>query len=296
MRRGLLVFAVITLGCSGECDCDEPASPGPSWIDIPDGSFLMGRTEDLDLTDHSPEHQVSLSAYRIGLFEVTNTEYAVFLNTFGATGPTGPYLDLLAGHVRFDAETLTYFVEYGFERHPITGVSWYGADAYCRAVGMRLPTEAEWEMAARGQCTSFPLCTVAGPRYPWGDDSPACGLANYAADAADCVGDTSPVGWYTESASQMGVYDMSGNVYEWVADWYGSDYYDSSPTQDPPGPPIGDYKVLRGGSWAHSQEKLPTWERFSAAPSALGAPLGFRCAATLNSARRSSFLRRAANR
>jgi formylglycine-generating enzyme required for sulfatase activity len=160
-----------------------------------------------------------------------------------------------------------YVVERGFEDHPATQVSWYGAQAYCQWAGARLPTEAEWEKAARG---------IDGRLYPWGNEAPNCDKAQY----GDCGGMTVPVGSRPAGASRYGVLDMGGNVWEWVADWYGPAYYSSSPAQNPQGPDSGERRVFRGGSWGYPPAFLRTADRARNRPTYAGFNVGFRCAAT----------------
>jgi formylglycine-generating enzyme required for sulfatase activity len=151
-------------------------------------------------------------------------------------------------------------VEKGYEDHPVTNVSWYGAQAYCETFGMRLPTEAEWEKAARG---------TDGRRYPWGNSTDPGKL-----NAAHRLGDTAPVGTHPEGASPYGVHDLAGNVWEWTADWYAA--YPGSPHTSTF---FGKkYKVVRGGSWNHPDSDASAAHRDLAHPARRIHVVGFRCA------------------
>ncbi|HSR31307.1 MAG TPA: SUMF1/EgtB/PvdO family nonheme iron enzyme, partial [Anaerolineae bacterium] len=158
-----------------------------------------------------------------------------------------------------------YVVERDFENHPMTQVSWYGAQAYCEWVGANLPTEAEWEKAARD---------VDGRLYPWGNRTPDCRKSQY----GDCAGATVPVGSMPSGASPYGALDMAGNVWEWVADWYDASYYNYSPVQNPKGTNSGERKVFRGGSWGYPPAFIRTTDRARNRPTYAGFDIGFRCA------------------
>jgi formylglycine-generating enzyme required for sulfatase activity len=167
----------------------------------------------------------------------------------------------------------------GISDHPVMQISWNDAQAYCNWVGRRLPTEAEWERAARGEKRY---------RFPWGDGRAAGNLVNFAdarlqvswasTDVRDGHTYTAAVGSFPDGASPCNVLDMAGNVWEWVADWYGSDYYLSSPAENPLGPTEGLFRVLRGGSWANNPKYLRVAERQTGLPDGTSDSIGFRCA------------------
>jgi len=263
-----------------EADTDvyEPAEEGYQAIDqmrnskdgaemvfVPAGEFLMGSEGRDANNDESPEHIVYLDAYWIYKHEVTNEQIAVFLNARGNQVDEGVYwLDAGSGYARIHQVSGEWMPDSGYADHPVVEMSWYGAQAYCTWVGGRLPTEAEWEKAARGE---------EGRTYPWGEESPTCSLAQF----HGCSGQTVPVGSFLDGASPYGALDMAGNVWEWVADWYDPDYYASSPDTNPSGPGSGIYGVLRGSSWYDGERSLHASHRSWSFRNFTFGSIGFRC-------------------
>ncbi len=229
-------------------------------------------------TDEVPLHTVVLSAYSIDKYEVTNAQYAVFLNNHGSNDCKGhDCMHLESEDIHILKQDDEYVVEEGYEDHPAIVVTWYGAHTYCSAGGKRLPTEAEWEKAARGT-------TIQA--FPWGDQLPDCTYANYD-NHGFCVGDTAPVGSYPLGASrEYGAMDLAGNVWEWVSDWYDYDYYHTYPEDgwplNPTGPESGLYKGVRGGGWLCIESALRVANRHYYHPYIIfDNTIGFRCVDTV---------------
>lgn len=221
---------------------------------IPAGEFWMGVDGMIGLEDEKPRHKVWLDGYQMDLYEVTVARYARFL---AATHHEQPAY----------WETVD-LAEHG--ERPVIGVTWEDAEAYCTWAGKRLPTEAEWEKAARG---------TDERKYPWGNKKPSPALANYALGARFSYSQVlMPVGTYKESKSPYGLFDMGGNVWEWTQDWYDGAYYEKSPEKNPTGPDKGQFKVLRGGSWSDMAKYMLTYGRFKLPPSTRNSYTGFRCA------------------
>jgi|GEM_PF-2456202 len=241
---GALVIALVVWG-------PRWLTPKPdiAWVDIPAGTFRMGSDPAVDsqaYSDEMPQHDVTLDAFRIGTYEVTNADYAQCVKATVCNEP---------------ADTETY-LDIAYAWHPVVTVSWYDAKTFCEWVGGRLPTEAEWEYAARGD---------TGYVYPWGNTDPTCELANY----YECGGDTMPVGSLPDGASPFGAMDMAGNVWEWTADWYGE--YSEEMQYNPTGPERGDYRVLRGGSFDGHPSYLRASNRSYDGPVLRDDDVGFRC-------------------
>ena len=232
---------------------------------VPAGEFTMGSDPGEGDSNEEPEHTVYLDAYYIDKYEVTNRQYCDFMNEWGSNddGEGHSLLDLDDADCQIYESGGTYYVESGKDSFPVIEVSWYGAKTYCEWRGGRLPTEAEWEKAARG---------TDERKYPWGNGEPDDTYANYGGIA----GHTTPVGSYEKGESPYGCYDMAGNVYEWCNDWYYANYYSVSPHINPQGPASGTYRVIRGGSWLHNSYNLRCGNRNYYTPSCTWNYSGFR--------------------
>jgi len=225
---------------------------GMTLLYVPAGEFTMG--SDNGNADEKPVHQVNLDAFWIDLTEVTNSMYAKCVKDGKCDPPSS-------------TKSYTHDNYYGnsqFDNYPVIYVSWDNAKAYCTWADRRLPTEAEWEKAARGTNANV---------YPWGNNAPNSNLLNY----NNVVGDTTAVGKYPNGKSLYGAYDMAGNVWEWVADWYSDTYYIGSPSSNPLGPDSGQDRVLRGGSWNHDYDFVRSADRNGYSPTITDSHFGFRC-------------------
>jgi formylglycine-generating enzyme required for sulfatase activity len=290
--------AAVLLGAGGDALGQErliKGQDGAEMVLVPAGAFWMGsQTEDIQMRvddckksvkpenrdkcdewfrDEGPQRQIFVDAFYIDRYEVTNALFERFLTarSYRTTAETegwgwvfrpsdGRWEKLKGATWRAPGGPGTSAPP----THPVVQVSWYDADAYCKWVNERLPTEAEWEKAARG---------VDGRRYPWGEDW----------NAARANGDmsakaTRPVGSYAAGVSPYDIHDMSGNVFEWVADWHDPSFYPRQPERNPSGPASGQQRVLRGGGWHSRPIALRAASRGSGVMDFRYNYTGFRCA------------------
>ena len=261
-RSGFLILCLLALA-----GCPKNQNPPEGMVLIPAGEFIMGSNKvDTEgkaaefgtvkpwYLDEHPQHKVNLPSYFMDKYEVTNTAYKPFVDATGSRPPENwPSGKIPSGR----------------ENYPVTYVNWYDAERFCQWAGKRLPTEAQWEKAARG---------TDGRDYPWGNEFDAT-----KANTGDTgIGDLTPVGHFEAGKSPYGVYDMAGNVWEWTSDWYqpyaGSDYTSET---------FGEkFKVIRGSSWGGmGHYAIPyfyrTSYRFYISPEGAFPDAGFRCAKEL---------------
>ncbi len=222
---------------------------------IPAGEFIMGSEDGGE--DEVPVRTVYLDAFRINQFEVTQFHYAEFVKRTGHRSPLSRYV-----------KNIDYL---NHPNQPAVYVSWVDAFDYCKWRGVRLPTEAEWEKAARGP---------QGNKWPWEKEFKAS-YANFKGEDDEGVF-TMPVGSYETDKSPFGIYDMAGNVREWVQDWYDPQYYEHAPRKNPAGPKQGEIKTMRGSSWIDSYYSGRTTSRLKMVPNYRDTGVGFRCAKSSN--------------
>ena len=257
----LTVLAILPGTPGNAASSTQELDPVP-MITIPAGAFLMGTPEGQGRADEWPQRSIYLDAFEIDQVEVTNERYMQFVKATGHRTPPNPYG---TGPLR----SLT-----GIEHLPVVQTTWYDAKAYCGWAKKRLPTEAEWEKAARG---------TDGRLYPWGNDPPTAKRANFDREW-DEEKTLHPVGSLPGGDSPYGVKDMAGNAREWVADWYDAEYYQQAPDRNPQGPDKkGVVRSIRGGSWHSPASDLTTAARGRGGFALQTHGTGFRCARSVES-------------
>ncbi|TKS60331.1 MAG: hypothetical protein EWM72_01473 [Nitrospira sp.] len=262
----VILLSVPAISSAAGLEKEVKGKDGAMMVLIPEGPFPMGVPQgDRDGgRDEYPRHDVFMDTFYIDKFEVTNGWYLEFVKATGhrvPQNPKNPTRNLWQGDAI--TESLT--------DRPVINVDWADADAYCVWAGKRLPTEAEWEKAAKG---------TADRRFPWGNVEPTDKHLNF---NQQWVGEKTlmPVGSYEAGKSPFGVYDMAGNVWEWVNDWYDTRYYEKSPVKNPKGPDMGTKKVIRGAGWQNETPTVRIFTRVESDPTIRNESTGFRCAADI---------------
>jgi len=259
LKKGLPLFFINYASISYAEVIDEA-----EMVSVPAGEFMMGCDPDKDFfcafTSSEQQHNIIVKAFKIDKYEVTFQRYQKCVSTGKCLPPA------TGGALNYGWE--------GVDKFPVNGVTWFQAKAFCEWEGKRLPTEAEWEKAARG---------TDGRIYPWGDEAPSCEYA--VMDRANAgylgcnTGNTMDVGSKPKGASAYGAMDMAGNLWEWTADWYDENYYAISVAENPTGPETGHYRTTRGGDFFSRQGyELRSTSRFPYEPSDYSIAIGFRCA------------------
>jgi formylglycine-generating enzyme required for sulfatase activity len=245
----VVVAGGIFYGLRGRDRTVRIGKDGAPAVLIPAGAFVAGDDE------NSPRRELFVDAFYLDRYEVTVGRYARFLEA--------------TGNVRPPEEWETADLKNGADL-PVVGVDWQDADGYCRWAGRRLPTDAEWERAARG---------ADERKYPWGDDSPTSEHARFAQKYKNTVyqDGVARVGSHLKGASPFGVQDLAGNAWEWTADWF-SESFPRADRRNPKGPANGSGKVLRGGGWYDQADRLVSSKRMQANPDQRDISIGFRCA------------------
>jgi formylglycine-generating enzyme required for sulfatase activity len=248
------VFAEVIEDDTTTCNIELDPFDGSieiEWITIPAGTFTMGSlpTDPHAQVDEQPQHVVYLDAYQISRYEITNAQYLVFMDDGGYSTSTYWTPEGWEWRTTYNITEPYWWTEGDFNsgpafpHYPVVGVSWHESYAFCQWLGGRLPTEAEWEKSARG--------TDPTNYWPWGSIWEPERCNSYFNEPPDTFLYSSPVGYFDAGQSPYTVYDIAGNVWEWVDDWYQADYYSVTPDSNPTGPATGEFKVFRGGGWGN---------------------------------------------
>lgn len=256
----VIIAVIVAVFCFGKTN--KSSAFKSEMVNIPAGGFMMGCNETVDKDCpalEKPYHKVSLDAYKIDKYEVTAGEYkeCIKAGACNNTDPKEPHFITVKDNMRCNIDSSNG------DNYPANCVSWFGASAFCKWKGRKLPTEAQWEYAARG---------TDGRKYPWGNTPPDPNTAVWNSDA------TQPVGSKEAGKSAFGIYDMTGNVWEWTEDWFARNYYAQSPESNPKGPESATMKVIRGGSFSVKNELyLRTSSRNQNSRLVRADAIGFRC-------------------
>ena len=269
MRKLLFLLPHLTVMIILTVYNQPSASPNApeGMVLIPSGEFIMGTDSQQANSDQRPAHTVYLNTFYIDKYEVTNAQYEEFIL---AGGYQKKKFWTTEGWDFIQKNKIQAPLKYGQNSvstepdHPVIGVSWYEANAYATWAGKRLPTEAEWEKAARGTDRRI---------YPWGNEMDFSKL-NYFPHSIKLL----KVGSFPQGASPYHIMDMAGSLWEWTADWYGETYYAQSPLKNPKGPDNGKYRVLRGGGWDSIRLQLQCTYRYYDKEDRRTYNIGFRCA------------------
>ena len=263
MLMGIVLVAAPAVTVAEGLEKEVKGKDGAPMVLIPEGSFPMGVPHgDRDGgRDEYPRHDVFVNNFYIDKFELTNGRYLEFVKATNHRVPQNPKN---ATRNLWQGDTITE----SLADRPVVNVDWADANAYCQWAGKRLPTEAEWEKAAKG---------TADRRFPWGNVEPTNKHLNF---NQQWIGEKTlmPVGSYELGKSPFGVYDMAGNVWEWVNDWYDAKYYEKSPAKNPTGPETGTKRVLRGSGWQNETPTVRIFTRVDSDPTIRNESTGFRCA------------------
>ena len=251
LRYELAAFDIGRPSPNVPVDTKTSSADGMMQVYVPEGEFIMGDNGNPNLKEY-PEHPVYLNAFWMDKYEISNAMYEKCVASGGCWEPV----------LRLNP----YFGKWAYRNLPVVYVNWYAAEAYCAWTGRRLPTEAEWEKAARGTDARI---------YPWGDSRPNPRLANF---SETLFLEALPVSRYPLGVSPYGVLNMAGNVREWVADWFDNRYYLSTPYENPTGPETGTERSMRGGAYDADKDEITTFRRYKHEPESAGLSRGFRCA------------------
>ncbi len=263
MLVGIVLVAAPVVTVAEGLEKEVKGKDGAPMVLIPEGPFPMGVPHgDRDGgRDEYPRHDVFVNNFYIDKFELTNSRYLEFVKATNHRIPQNPKN---ATRNLWQGDTITE----SLADRPVINVDWADANAYCQWAGKRLPTEAEWEKAAKG---------TADRRFPWGNVEPTNKHLNF---NQQWIGEKTlmPVGSYELGKSPFGVYDMAGNVWEWVNDWYDAKYYEKSPAKNPTGPETGTKRVLRGSGWQNETPTVRIFTRVDSDSTIRNESTGFRCA------------------